>query len=384
MCFTNVVNSKIDRLGRSFSDNFDNEISDKCDYIDIDETTTLALSSDDLILTQWNIRGLISKQHSISRILGKCFDDKSIDVVMLAETWLTDQTANLLDIPGYVYEGKHRQTRKGGGVGFLINESIRYKTRRDIVIDCEVMEYIIIEVKLRNRNVLVASIYRPPNTNQTQFISEYNTLVKRLKQETSKELVIGLDHNMDLMKCHLNAATQRFVDVNLNENLSITITKPTRITKTTATLLDNIISTHALAENSESCILISDLSDHLPCLLIVKDIKGDAVKPKNRVSRSLNDKHVDTINERLKSYNWDSLLLCNNVDDDFDTFHNILVQTVDEVAPERIITTPTKCKYKEPWLTKGVMKCIGKQRLLYKATLHVNASENDHAKYKQY
>lgn len=44
------------------------------------------------------------------------------------------------------------------------------------------------------------------------------------------------------------------------------ITKPTRITKSTATLIDNIFTNNLSRTEQSSGILINDISDHLPIL----------------------------------------------------------------------------------------------------------------------
>ena len=44
------------------------------------------------------------------------------------------------------------------------------------------------------------------------------------------------------------------------------ITKPTRITKSTATLIDNIFTNNLSRTEHSSGIIINDISDHLPIL----------------------------------------------------------------------------------------------------------------------
>ena len=56
-----------------------------------------------------------------------------------------------------------------------------------------------------------------------------------------RRLIIGMDHNLDLIKSDKHRPTKEFIEVNLENELIPTITKPTRITRNTATLIDNII-----------------------------------------------------------------------------------------------------------------------------------------------
>ena len=83
-------------------------------------------------------------------------------------------------------------------------------------------------------------------------------------------MIIGLDHNLDLIKHDKHRITNEFIELNLDNQLLPTITKPTRVTRSTATLIDNIIIGRELQTDFEASILISDISDHLPGLITVK------------------------------------------------------------------------------------------------------------------
>ena len=62
-----------------------------------------------------------------------------------------------------------------------------------------------------------------------------------MKKEKPKGIIIGLDHNLDFLKADKHHATNDFIQNNLDFGLIPTITRPTRITNTSATLIDNII-----------------------------------------------------------------------------------------------------------------------------------------------
>ena len=57
---------------------------------------------------------------------------------------------------------------------------------------------------------------------------------------------MGMDHNMDLLKHDQNAKMQLFFETMLDNHIMLCITKPTRITKETATLIDNILLSREL------------------------------------------------------------------------------------------------------------------------------------------
>ena len=98
--------------------------------------------------------------------------------------------------------------------------------------------------------------------------------MKMVQSELStKEKILGMDHNNDLLKCHIHPPTQEFLNRILNNDLMPTITRPTRITQSSACLIDNISVTKNLHQNFDSLILIVDMSDHLPSLILLKQTK---------------------------------------------------------------------------------------------------------------
>ena len=91
--------------------------------------------------------------------------------------------------------------------------------------------------------------------------------MEMLKQHKDIDLIMGMDHNMDLLKTSKHTNTQDFLDYNIEINMLPTINKPTRIIDSSATLIDNIFISSRLQEDYGSGIIISDLSDHMPILL---------------------------------------------------------------------------------------------------------------------
>ena len=130
-----------------------------------------------------------------------------------------------------------------------------------------------IEIKNNKDNVLVGSMYRPPNTNINDFLEIFRYQMNKINN-MKHECIIGLDHNLDLLKQSRHPKTREFLECILDLNLLPTITKPTRISKTSATLIDNILLSKNLQPEFESLIIIDDLSDHLPCVTLFTNQQG--------------------------------------------------------------------------------------------------------------
>ena len=141
----------------------------------------------------------------------------------------------------------------------------------DLGLNIPSFESLTIEVKTHDKNIFLCSVYRPPDSNEKEFLKNYTKLLNKFTPQQQDRLIIGLDHNLDLIKYTKHKATSEFIEINLEHQLLPTITKPTRITRSTATLLDNIIIGRTFQANYEPNIVISNLSDHLPCLLKLGD-----------------------------------------------------------------------------------------------------------------
>ena len=126
--------------------------------------------------------------------------DRSPDIIIISETWLTPFSPEI-KIPGYEFCHKDRNTKRGGGIALLLSCNIRYKMLDLAKSNSCTFEHVSVEIDLRNnQKLLVSSIYRPPNTPENEFIDQYSTFVCDLKKRENKGIVIGLDHNLDLLK----------------------------------------------------------------------------------------------------------------------------------------------------------------------------------------
>ena len=141
---------------------------------------------------------MLNKQIELSHLIYHCLGSQKIDVIILVETWHTTNSYNRIKLPGYELHGK--ENGKGGGVGFFINDQLSFKVRLDLEIPSETVEHSVIELKLKHKAVIINGIYRPPNTNQDSFIMWFDKLHEKLMKHNCKDFVMGMDHNMDLLK----------------------------------------------------------------------------------------------------------------------------------------------------------------------------------------
>ena len=80
-----------------------------------------------------------------------------------------------------------------------------------------------------------------------------------------------------MLKINQTTSTHNFINQLFSSSFYPHITKPTRITHKSATLIDNIL-TNRLNDNDLKGILFTDMSDHLPIFTLKRHIKTDKGK----------------------------------------------------------------------------------------------------------
>ena len=259
------------------------------------------------------------------------------------------------------------------------------KRRKDIEVFKENnAESTIIEITAKyGKMIMVGSMYHPPNIDPMNFRTAINTISSTSLKE-KKEIILGMDHNLDLLKSGIHKQTRLFLTDLLEKNIYPTITRPTRISQNTATLIDNVFVSKNLHKYFESLIILDDISDHLPLLVLLKQTKLIDNKPIIFESRKLNENTIMLIKQKLFQVDWTKLLNATNCSDNFDLFSTKLNEIMDSVIPLMKVKISAKRKYSEPWMTRG-LEISGCHKLyLYKETLKVTAMRKDITKYKEY
>ena len=270
--------------------------------------------------------------------------------------------------------------KRGGGVGILISQTQKYRDRDDLLPPNPQFELKIVELKANNESVLVVSLYRPPNQNIDEWLTDLKLLLENL-QTTGQNIIIGLDHNLDLLKSHTHKKTQEFLELLTDNGLFSCVTKPTRITHQSATLIDNVLVSWKLYSEHMCHLITEDINDHLPCIVSLPSLTSLDKDPFLITKRHLNDKIVNQIVEDLSLQIWK--LDQSDVNLAFNELHDKILNIVDKNAPEKTFRKRLK-KHAEPWITKGIQNSIRKQRKLYYELNKVNVATCKHERCKTY
>src|SRR6202044_3438487 len=112
--------------------------------------------------------------------------------------------------------------------------------------------------------------------------------------------VIAGDFNLNLLKHSNHAPPGEFLNNLLSCNFMPTIRVPTRITTTSATLIDNIFINN-IKYNYNTALVYNDISDHLVTILSLRTIFPPVKLPKNIVKRFFDAKSTANFNRHLLS-----------------------------------------------------------------------------------
>ena len=189
--------------------------------------------------------------------------------IAVTETWLTTANYDLFQMPNYTFFSQHRPT-KGGGVGIYLTNSVSAFVRIDLSLLQPFIECVFVEVSLPDSlNILLGCVYRPPNTDITQFNAAITNTLNIISKKSYKTVAIAGDFNIDLLKNESHSPTNNFIDTFLSHSFLPAISIPTRITAHSQTLIDNIF-VQSREKATKAAVIRCEISDHLPVAVLIK------------------------------------------------------------------------------------------------------------------
>ncbi len=358
----------------------------ECQYYDLEGLNTLNPDNNHAYCAMHlNIHSLPAKLDQLKDIVNTLNEKKIIvHFLLLCETFLNERNVSTVNIDGYDLVCKNRPVGMGGGVAIYVHKSLSYITREDLAINVNnQFESVFIEVKGVKETVIVGEIYRVPNTNVKISIERFHDIADKIKA-INCDSIIGTDQNFDLLTYNHNKNTKELLDGMIGSGFMPCITKPTRITHTSATLIDNLyLNGHNCYNCHQAGLIESDISDHLPVIVFTRK-KLNKQKGFTLLSYRKYDKHVyEQITESLKNKDW-NILLNDDLNTAYDTFLENVNQAIEEFAPLKSKQVPMKWIKREAWITKGILISSRNREKLYKKC---KLKPNDHPSkinYKKY
>ena len=181
------------------------------------------------------------------------------------------------------------------------------------------------------------------------------------------------DFNINLLDVKNHSASAEILDTLFSNFMFHFITKPTRVTKNSCTLIDNIFHNYISNSSIIKGILFTDISDHFPVFLISPDEKLN-VEPETKGTRDFSDKNIDKFRNKLGDVNWNLLLEEKDGEAAFNTFYTTFLDIYEQSFPYRKRRTNYQCR--KPWLSFGLRNSIKHKNKLYIRYLRKPDQEN--------
>ena len=303
--------------------------------------------------------------------------DHHFSIIGLTETWLKPLNVSVYGIEGYNHVGITRENTKGGGVSLFISQEFVYSEMNDLCMITDYIECLFVKLSTKDSSYVVGVVYRPPNSNITLFNDKMNEILSKLSNMPC--YVMG-DYNIDLMKYENHLQTGEFLNNMHSNSLIPLIYKPTRETKTTATLIDNIFTNnYNVNDLLLQGLLITDISDHYAIFHIWD--KHCLETDQYQLIRLTNESRMVKYKENISNIDWTVLDQYNSCEVYFTHFFNKIKSVYDEYFP----ITKVKKRYRNriPWLTSGLRESIKHKNKLYRMSF-IHPTAYNETLYKQY
>ena len=333
-------------------------------YYDLDEfNDVLNIHNKDTNLSILNInaRSLVKHFNEFSSILSDL--PSSLDIITVEETWLSESLEPLVQLDDYTLITKHKnKCKEGGGIGIYVKNEINFTHRDDLACPKEfedLFDYMFIEVKQKTqlKNVLVGVFYRPPGRDTVNTLTEHlKMLLPKLTKE-NKVIVLTSDMNINLLQCSNHRSSTFYYDTLLSNGFFPKITSPTRVTHSSATLIDHIFVNEKNSSQSFSGTITSSMTDHYFNFIFLKN-STKAERPKTVTYRPFTEKNISKFNEALKNTDFSSILSMTDPNEAYNYLINVYNNLLDEVIPLKTVRFNKHKHNLNPWASKDILLSI--------------------------
>ena len=239
-----------------------------CSYLLIPRTENYDYSLHAIAKSKWlkiaslNVNSLLKHIDEIRVLLEKY----TFDILAINESKIDNSIPdNEIHVIGYDLIRNDRN-RYGGGVVLYVRHNIPFSVRNDLIYNH--LEMVCIEVsRPYNKSFLISTWYRPPNSNLELF-DEWALFLSKCDNENCELIIVG-DFNCDVGKSPPDHQTQKLQFICRLYQIDQLITEPTRVTPTSATVID-LIFTNRSENISESGVIHLGISDQSLVYLVRK------------------------------------------------------------------------------------------------------------------
>ena len=308
-----------------------------------------------LTIIHLNARSLLCHFDDIASLVSKYRPE----VLALSETWLdTSVIDSEINLPNYCLFRCDR-SRSGGGVAVYCADHLSCS-----VLTCGASAsgveslWVSIDSKLFPTPLAFGCFYRPPSS---PSLSVHDLCDDIETVMISRKYVIACgDFNIDMSDLDKPYA-KLFHNFITSHSLTQPITLPTRYSKTSNSILDLFLASSDIPI-SNSSVLDSPISDHLPILLKV-DCNVPKRPPSLVTRRSFKNFSKSCFEKDLENVPWSVINIFDNPDDQVSVFNTLFCEVLDRHAPLKTVRVK---KNPAPWITKSIRDEMDRRNMLFR------------------
>ena len=359
--------------------NFHHSGNLNCDYYFEDKFRCKLhkIQESQLSLFHLNIKS-ISKHYDELELYLNSLDFK-FSFIGLSETWLDDNKEEFYDLKGYSSVNRYRKDKKGGGVSLHIRKGFTFMLRNDLDYFDSEMETVFIEIDRcifgTDSNIVIRVIYRMPNSSVDVFNDRISEVMNVIQKERKLCYLMG-DLNIDFLRADDHRATGELLDVLYCNNVFPLITKPTRVTSTTATLIDHILTNNFVDDMMHiQGILCTPISDHYAVFHVACNAKTEHDKTDMPLlKRNIGQRNITKFISEMNMVDWQFVLTETDTQSAYSKFHEVISTKYNACFPYRKIFK--KYSKNKPWLSTALKESIKIKNKLYVKSKSSSGSEN--------
>ncbi|KAG5871482.1 hypothetical protein JTB14_036079 [Gonioctena quinquepunctata] len=249
--------------------------------------------------SHFNVRSLLTGFDMFSDFM----QEECLDICSISETWLNQSfPSRAISVPDYNLIRKDRQGKKGGGLAFYIKKSIKYKIVDDGNHNNSSLETFWISVNISGKKICIGTLYRPPTINLTSCLIDLENIISSIIPQFDF-IILGGDFNVDILN-ETNNNTKTLWTFFEKYNLFQKCNEPTRITATSSTCIDLLVSTDSDVIKNVPVSKMDGISEHC---LVKCEIKCEKEKfqPKFVSFRDFSHFNYNNFLRDLDSIDWD-------------------------------------------------------------------------------
>eukprot|EP00112_Aurelia_sp_Birch-Aquarium-sp1_P018583 Seg4452.4 transcript_id=Seg4452.4/GoldUCD/mRNA.D3Y31 product="hypothetical protein" protein_id=Seg4452.4/GoldUCD/D3Y31 len=280
------------------------------------------------------------------------FHEVNFDIFGVTETHLKENIPDdMISVENYRISGrKDRKGKVGGGVLVYMKENLEFSTVTEFSNDN--LEASWINVTMRSQKVLFGCIYRPPTDNK--FHNCFRDALSHVWLKRRSVIIAG-DFNANLLNDPNNREDgqdwkqlKRILNCYSYKNI---IDLPTRITPTSKTLIDLIVTSDT-SKVKESGSVDFGISDH-HLIYAVFYLLQSKPKPKIITVNDNRSTYLNSLKEDMSTAPWHIMEIFDDVDDCQYAWHLMYK----DIMQQHVKTRRAKIRSKSlPWIDTKIRK----------------------------